>query len=278
MLKTSAGVSSLAFLIQNTLFAKNSSFKIGACDWSLWQTGRPEAFDIAKKVGLNGVQVSLNTKEDEFLLRAADKRKIFKEKAKSVNLEFSGLAIGLLNDVPFKSEKRTEEWVADSILAAKDLNVKNVLLAFFSKNDLKKDPKSFDVVIQKLKNIAPFAEKNGIVLGIESWLSAVEHMYIIDAVGSDAVKVYYDVCNSNVMGYDIYEELKWLGKKNMICEVHCKENGVLLGKGPVDFMKVKESLDDFEYSGWLQIEGALPEKARPEEVYGQNLEHLRKFF
>ncbi len=74
-------------------------------------------------------------------------------------------------------------------------------------------------------------------MGIESWLSAEQHIEILERVGSPAVKVYYDVCNSNDRGYDIYKEIRLLGKR--ICEVHCKENGVLLGQGKVDFHKVR---------------------------------------
>jgi len=36
------------------------------------------------------------------------------------------------------------------------------------------------------------------------------------------------VCNSNDRGYDIYQEIRQLGKR--ICEFHAKENGALLGQ------------------------------------------------
>jgi len=76
---------------------------------------------------------------------------------------------------------------------------------------------------------------------------------ILDRVGSKAVKVYYDVCNSNDRGYDIYKEIRRLGP--LICEFHAKENGSLLGQGKVDFQKVRAAMNDIGYSGWIQIEG-----------------------
>src|SRR5690606_16273925 len=102
------------------------------------------------------------------------------------------------------------------------------LLAFFEKGDLRNDTVGQKEVINRLEAIAPKAEKAGVILGIESWLSAEEHMRIIDTVASENVKVYYDVCNSNDMGYNIYEEIRWLGKRGHICEFHMKENGFLL--------------------------------------------------
>ena len=127
--------------------------------------------------------------------------------------------------------------------------------------------------MRRLKAVAPKAEKAGVVLGIESWLSAGEHLAILDRVGSPAVQVYYDVCNSTERGYDICKEIRQLGKR--ICELHAKENGALLGQGKVDFKKVREALDDIGYSGWIQIEGAVPPGGKMLESYQANCKFLR---
>ena len=120
----------------------------------------------------------------------------------------------------------------------------------------------------------PKAEDNGIILGIESWLSAKEHMEIIDSVNSANLKVYYDVANSNKMGYNIYDEIRWLGRNN-ICEFHAKENGYLLGKGRIDFRKFRKALDEIGYKGWIQIESAVPEGADMFDSYVWNNNYLR---
>src|SRR6266481_6470289 len=137
------------------------------------------------------------------------------------------------------------------------LGLKTVLLAFFGKGDLVGDEAGQREVIRRLKRVAPKAEKAGVSLGLESWLSAEDTVRIMDRVGSPAVKMYYDVCNSNDRGYDIYKEIRWLGKKN-ICEFHLKENGFLLGQGKVDFARVREAIEDIGYQGWVQIEGSVP--------------------
>lgn len=166
-------------------------YKIGACDWSIGPAGDIKTFEVAKQIGLDGVQVSLNTEADQEHLRRVAVQNAYKEAAQKAGVSFGGLAIGLLNDIPYKSDPRTEAWVQDSVDVAKALGVKNILLAFFAKNDLRNDKKGTQVVIDRLKAVAPKAEKAGIVLGIESWLSAPEHLAIMDAVGSPAVKVYY---------------------------------------------------------------------------------------
>ena len=115
------------------------------------------------------------------------------------------------------------------------------------------------------------------VLGIESWLSADDHLRILDAVGSPAVQVYYDVANMHRMGYDIYQEIRQLGGKR-ICEIHCKENASLLGQGPIDFPRVKQALDDIEYRDWLIIESAVDKQLGVQASYVKNQEYLRSVF
>jgi L-ribulose-5-phosphate 3-epimerase len=249
-------------------------FKIGACDWSIGKLGDPTAFEVAKQIGLDGVQVSLGTAADDMKLRQPAEQARYRDAASRAGLEIASLAIGELNLVPYKSDPRTIEWVSDSIDVCKALGVRVVLLAFFSKGDLRDDPAGVDEVVKRLKSVAPKAEKAGVVLGIESWLNAEQHLDILNRVRSKAVQVYYDCCNSNERGYDIYREIRLLGRKR-ICEFHFKENGFLLGQGKVDYQKVREALDDIGYRGWVQIEGAVPKGAKLLESYQANCKFVR---
>ena len=272
-----AGLTALSYPDFSEARPANARFNIGACDWSIGPAGDINAFEVAKRIGLDGVQISLNTAADYEHLRKPELQQLYKNAARGSGVQIGGLAIGLLNEIPYKSDSRTEAWVQDSVDVAKALGVKNVLLAFFSKNDLRNDPPGIKVVIERLKAVAPKAEKAGVVLGIESWLSAPEHLAILDAVDSPAVKVYYDVCNSSDMGYDIFKEIRTLGK-DRICEIHLKENGYLLGQGKVDLLKVRQAVDDIGYTGWLQMEGAVPKGKSMLESYIENNKTVRSLF
>ena len=251
-------------------------YQLGACDWSLGFHSEIKALEEARLIGLDGVQVSLGKMENNMHLRQKEVQKQYKKAARQTGIKIASLAIGELNQYPYKSDPQTIPWVKDSIHVAKAMNCEVVLLAFFGKGDLKNDDAGQKEVIRRLREVAPIAEQAGIIFGIESWLSAEEHMVIIDAVGSPALKVYYDVANSEKMGYNIYEEIKWLG--NQICEVHMKENGFLLGQGRVDFDRVHECLQSIDYKGWMQIEGAVPSGADRRESYVHNASFLRKTF
>jgi L-ribulose-5-phosphate 3-epimerase len=253
--------------------------KVGACDWSIGKRADIGAFELAKQIGLSGIQVDLGTKENDLHLRQKDMQAAYLIKSKETGVKITSLAIAALNDVPYKSEPETEKWVEDSIDVAAALDVKVVLLAFFVKNDLRNDEKGKAEVIRRLKKVAPKAEKAGVTLGIESYLTAEEHLDIMDKVGSKAIKVFYDFRNATDAGNDIYKEIKLLGKKN-ICELHMKENGFLLDKGTIDWAKVRRSLDaiHFRGDGWMQIEWAKPKETDVVEAYKHNLAFLKKTF
>jgi len=250
-------------------------FKIGACDWSIGKMCDPAAFEVAKQIGLDGVQVSLGTVANDMQLRKPDVQQRYRDAAKQAGLQIASLAIGEMNNVPYKSDPRTVEWVSDSIDVCKSLGLRVVLLAFFNNGDLRDDKPGVDEVVKRLKAVAPKAQKAGVILGIESWLNAEQHLDILNRVGSKAVQVYYDCCNSNLRGYDIYQEIRQLGRKR-ICEFHFKENGALLGHGKVDYKKVRAAMDDIGYRGWVQIEGAVPPGAKMLESYQANCEFVRE--
>ena len=253
-------------------------FQIGACDWSIGRQADPAAMELAKQVGLDGVQVSLGTLADDMHLRRPEVQQRYKDAANQSGVEVLSLAIGELNNIPYKSDPRTIPWVSDGIEVCRAMNCRVILLAFFHKNDLRDDKPGRDETVRRLKEVAPKAEKMGILLGIESWLSAEDHMRIIDRVGSPALKVYYDVANSTERGYDIFKEIRWLGRQGQICEFHMKENGALLGQGRIDFQKVRAALDDIGYRGPMQIEGAAPPGGKLVESCTANRRFLRGIF
>jgi sugar phosphate isomerase/epimerase len=270
------GVTAFAFSKElSPLFADADSrkFKIGACEWSLRKSD-PSCFDVAKEIGLDGVQVDFGNLSNGLHLRKPEVQKAYINAAKRTGLEIASLAMAVLNSVPLKSEPCSALWVLDAIEAAKALNVKVILIAQFGNGDLYKDKKGIDSTVAVLKELAPRAEKAGIILGIENYLSAEENLDIIRRVGSKAVQVYYDVGNSTDKGYDLYKEIRML--KGQICEIHFKDNGFMLGKGRIDFKKVREALDEIGYSGWAQIEAAAPHSLVQD--YKEHLAYLRPIF
>ena len=259
------------------VFGQSKRFSIGACDWSIGMRGKVGAMSLARELGLDGAQVSMGSVETDLHLRQPEMQRAYRHAAEASGVRVGGVALDVMNQVPYKSDPRTEQWVSDSIDVARALNVRVVLLAFFDRGDLRNDAEGQAEVIRRLKRVARKAEDSGVVLGIESWLSAAELVRILDAVGSRNVQVYYDVANSTQMGYDVAAEIRQLGHER-ICEFHAKENGFLLGQGRIDFAAVRKAMDDINFSGWIQIEGAVPKGKPMLESYVENVKFMRTHF
>jgi L-ribulose-5-phosphate 3-epimerase len=254
---------------------KPSGFKLGVCDWTVGRTSQPESFDVAKRIGLDGVQVDFGRSAETLPLFDPALQKSILERAEQNGLEVASLAMGTLNDIPYKSDVRAEQWVEKAIEVCPAMKTNIVLLAFFGNGDLLDDPTGMSAAVERLKRVAPKAEKAGVILAVESWLNAEQHMEIIDRVGSPAIKVYYDVGNSNLKGYDIYQEIRTLGKH--IAQFHAKDYDNLYGRGSIDFVRVREAMDDVGYRGWFVMEGVkMP--LGVEESCQYDAEYLRTIF
>jgi L-ribulose-5-phosphate 3-epimerase len=252
-----------------------SEVRFGVCDWTIKKTGTPEALELASQLGLEGVQVSLIPRGESLALLDEERQLAYEQAVKKTGVAITSFCIGELNNVPLKSDARAERWAAEGIEVASAMKVKIILIPFFGKGELRDDPAGTQAVIQSLKRLAPKAEKAGVTLALESMLSAEAHQQIIEAVGSAAVAVYYDVGNSQEAGYDIGREIRLLGAQ--IAQFHAKDYKDLFGKGSLDFAAVRSAMLDIGYNGWLVLEEVkLP--LGLEQSIRKDLEYLKLVF
>src|SRR5690606_20565599 len=160
-----AGFTSLMPAWDAFSFDSKRRYQVSACDWSIGMHSNVGAMGLAEEIGLDGVQVSLGNVNNNMHLRQKEVQKAYQQAAKKHKVKVSSLAIGELNNIPYKSAPETELWVSDSIDVAKAMGCKVILLAFFGEGDLKGDKEGTDEVIHRLKKVAPKAEKAGVILG-----------------------------------------------------------------------------------------------------------------
>lgn len=236
------------------------AIRLSACDWSLGAYG-PEGLESAAAIGLEGLEISAaadnNHPGDVLAIADAERRDAYKRSMKAHGVAVSSVALGLLNQFPMVSEPRAPGWVEQTIDGTKDLEAKVMLLAFFGKGDLRLKSgelkeKDVDTLVGQLQDLAPKAEKAGIILGLENTLSAEQNLAIINRVKSSAVRVYYDVGNSTHNGYDVPQEIRLLGDR--ICQIHFKDNKGYLGEGEVDMKAAGEAMQAIAYTGWVVLE------------------------
>ena len=240
-----------------------AGIRLSACDWSLQAHG-PGGLLIAKNVGLDGLEISAGDPADTLAIADPALREQYKAQEQATGIVVSSIAMGLLNDAPLATDPRGPAWLEQTIDAAADLGAKVILLAFFGNGDLLKDDKlkqdEVDVVVQRLKDAAPRAQDKGVILGIENYLCAKDNLMILDRVGHDSVRVYYDVRNSTDKDYDVPAEIRELGDR--ICQIHFKDGPHYLGEGDVAMEPVAAAMADIRYKGWVVLETSIPSKDR----------------
>lgn len=246
-------------------------FKVGATDWNLKQEGKLESLALGKQIGFDGVQVSLGVGTDQLPLSDPALQQAFVAESKRVGIPIASVCLNILHKNILKSDSLGQRWVADSIPIAKALGVQVVLLPFFGKGALTTTAE-MDFVGDALKEIAPAADKAGVILGLEDTISAKDNVRIMERAKSPAVLTYYDVGNSTGGGFDVVEEIRWLGKER-ICEVHLKDNPHYLGEGKIDFKAVVAALADIGFDKWAQLETTSPKGVA--EDMGRNLKFIR---
>ena len=246
-------------------------FKVGVTDWNLRQEGKIEAIVLARELGFDGVQVSIGKGTDKLPLSDPALQKMYLDESKRVALPVESLCLEILHRNYLKSDPLGQRWVADSIPIAKAMGVRVVLLPFFGKGALQTTAE-MDKVGDTLKEIAPAAEQAGVILGLEDTNSARDNVRIMDRTKSSAVLTYYDVGNSTKNGFNVVEEIRWLGG-GRICEVHLKDNPHHLGEGSIDFKAVIDALADIGFDGWAQLETDSP--ASIEADMRRNLKFIR---
>jgi sugar phosphate isomerase/epimerase len=239
--------------------------RLSACDWSLRVRGDVKAVQVAKTVGLDGLEISTGDAADTLAIASPELRQQYKAAMTDTGIVASSVAMGLLNNYPLASDPRGPAWLEQTIAATADLGAKVTLLAFFGKGDLLTKAKQLrtgdvDVVVGRLKEAAVQAEKAGVILGLENTLSGRDNAAIIERVGSSAVQVYYDVGNSTYNRYDVPAEIRDL--KDLICQFHFKDGKYFLGEGRVDMKAVAEAIHTIDYEGWIVLETSLPSKDR----------------
>jgi L-ribulose-5-phosphate 3-epimerase len=217
-----------------------------------------EAVGLASKLGFDGVQVSLGRKIQDGKLPLDDPaiQARYTAAAKARGIPLDGTCLDILHIDQLKRNPRAQKWVADSIPITAKLNAGIVLLPFFGDASLT-NRAEMDRVADALKDLAPAAEKAGVVLGLEDTISAEDNARIVERCGSPAVKVYYDVGNSTLGGFDVAKEIRWLGGAR-ICQIHLKDNPHYLGEGTIDFPAVMRAIADIGFTGFANLETDSP--------------------
>ena len=260
-------------------------YKIAVCDWMILKRQKLGAFQLAKDLGADGVEVDMGGlgERETFDSHLGDPtvRQQFLDKARELNLEISSIAMSGFYGQSFAERPTVPRMVRDCLDTMKLMNVRIAFLPLGVHGDLVKHPELRSAIVERLKAAAAKAKEAGVVIGVETSLPAAEEVKLLNDIGSPAVRIYFNFANALQAGRDLCAELRILGK-DRICQIHCTdEDGVWLQDNQrLDMRKVKRTLDDLGWSGWLVIERSRDAKD-PKNVkrnFSANAAYLKSVF
>jgi sugar phosphate isomerase/epimerase len=249
---------------------------IGVTDWNLKLGADPEALPLAAKIGFEGVQISFGRRivNDKMPLDDPEIISRYLNLSTEHRIPINGTCVDKLHDNGLKSDKLAIKWVLDAIRLTSALKTKVLLLPFFGKWAIQNQDEG-NAVGDALREIAPEAEKAGIILGLEDTISAENNVRIVDRSKSKQVSVYYDTGNSAAAGFDVVKEIRWLGS-GRICQFHLKDNPHYLGEGTISFPRVIEAIREIGFTGAANLETDTHPGVSVEADMRKNLAYIRQ--
>jgi L-ribulose-5-phosphate 3-epimerase len=261
--------------------------RVGMTDWNLGQRGDITKIALAREIGLDGIQVSLQFPPDGSLaLRDPKTQAAFRRAALENGIQICSLAIGSpgKSRLPLHTSPAAAILLAEAVEVARNLGTNNILLPILGDSHIDMTNQAqVDTFVATMKEVARYAEKFDVVVGIEDWISAEDNIRLLDAIGSDHVAVYYDAHNivardaRKGLAQDIYAEPKMLGRR--ISQVHVKNASMLLSTpgGRIDWPRMAQQFYEVGYRGWYVLETNAPSG----DIVGDtraNIEYVRKTF
>ena len=256
--------------------------RVGMTDWNLGQRGDITKVALAREIGLDGIQVSVQYPTDGKTPTVRDPKTqaAFKRAALDNGIQICSLAIGSpgKSRLPLHTNPAAAILLVEAVEIAHNLGTNNILLPVLgdSRIDMANQAQ-VDTFIAMMKEVARYAERYEVVVGLEDWNSAEDNIKMLDAIGSDFVAVYYDAHNIVPRVPDIYAEPKMLGKR--INQIHVKNADMLMSApgGRLDWPRMAQEFYDIGYRGWYVLETGSPTKDIIADTRA-NIEYVKKTF
>jgi sugar phosphate isomerase/epimerase len=259
---------------------RSRPLRIGMTDWNLGRRGDISKIALAREIGLDGIQVSLQFPDDGSLhLRDRAVQADFRRAALEHGVQICSLAIGSpgKSRLPLHTNPAAAILLVEAVEVARSLGTNNILLPILGDSHINmKDDREVALFVAMMKEVARHAEAAGVVVALEDWISAEDNLRLLDAIGSSAVGVYYDARNIKARLHDPYGEPAKLGSR--IHQVHVKNGPRLMHEQDIlDWPRLAQEYRDIGYAGWYVLETGSPTNDLIADTRA-NIEYVRRTF
>lgn len=228
-------------------------------------------------LGFDGLELTVipGWTTDAATLTAGDRRRI-RQRYDEHNLELCGLSgnVPLLN--PVTGDDVMSRFRSYLDLAAELQHPGERLIVTTTTGGAPADwESSRNQLADSIGKLADYAGRNGVLVGIEPHVGAALHLpehalWMMDAVGSDALTLHFDISHFNVQGMDMERVVAQLAP--LCLHTHVKdERGIapdheflIPGEGEMDYARYLRAMQRAGYDGHIVVEISLMVQARPD--------------
>ena len=265
--------------------SKKQRYKVAVCDWMILKRQKLGSFALAAEIKADGIELDMgglgNRPTFDSKLGDPIERQKFLDKSKELNVGISSIAMSGFYAQSFAKRESITLMIEDCVKAMKNMKVKVAYLPLGTESDLNKNPELRPIIIERLKWAGKQVGKIGGVIAIETSLSATEEKKLLEEIGCKHIKSSFNFANAVDNGRDIATELKILGKKHL-AQIHASTTDKvwLENDKAVDMPKIKKTLDDMNWKGWLIVERSrdVTQVHNVKANYGANVAYLKRIF
>jgi predicted neuraminidase/sugar phosphate isomerase/epimerase len=262
-------------------------YNVAVCDWMILKRQKLGAFERAKEIGADGVEMDMGglgnreTFDSKFVNGDTASVRVFKQKSVETGVGISSVAMSGFYAQSFAKRDSYKKMVSDCIDVMKMFHVEVAYLPLGTQGDLVKNPELRPAIIERLRWAGKEVEKINGIIAVETSLSATEEKAFLEEIGNRNIKIAFNFANAIENGRDISKELKILGRDN-IGEIHASntDGAWIENDSAIDLPKIKETLDNMHWKGWLIVERSRDTSMVREVVknYGANVTYLKRVF
>ena len=261
-------------------------YRVAACDWMMLKRQKLGEFKLASEIGADGVEMDMGPLGQRILfdnkLRDPHFQQLFRHTADSIGVKVPSIAMSGFFAQSFLKRENYRDLINDCLqtMAVMDSEVAFLPLGG-SGHDWKEKGEARTELVRRLHEVGEMARQAGKVIAIRTQLDARANIKLLKEVKSDGIKIYYNLQDAVDNGRDPAKELMQLGAKR-VAQIHASlTDSVTLDVDPrIDMYRIKKTLDEMNWSGWLVVERSRNAKdvKNVKGNYGRNVAYLKKIF
>jgi len=261
-------------------------YRVAACDWMMLKRQKLGEFQLARDISADGIEMDMGPLGKRVLfenkLREPHFQQLFRRTADSLDVLVPSVAMSGFFAQSFLKRENYRDLIEDCLRTMDVMGARVAFLPLGGSGDEWKQPgEAHDEMVRRLRDAGQMAQAAGKVIGIRTQMDARANINLLKEVGSDGIKIYYNLQDAVDQGRDPAKELKQLGRQRVV-QIHASlTDSVTLDKDPrIDLRKVRRTLDKMNWSGWLVVERSRNAKdvRNVRGNFGTNVAYLKEIF